>query len=274
MTTLALFDQTKHVNEYQREFWKARELAKILEYADYRNFLKVIEKAKLACKNSWYQVSEHFGDVNEPQKSRNQYWETVWQLIEDINLSRYACYLIVQNADPSKEIVAQWQTYFAIQTRKQEVQEEKKIFSADEKRIYLREEMKVHNKKLAWTAKAAGVTNFADFTDAWYEWLYGWLRQADIHKKKWLEKDEKILDHMDSEELAANLFRATQTESKIKRESIKWQLKATRAHYEVWQKVRATIKEIWGTMPEELPVVEDIEKMKKRLKGGRRNVLK
>ena len=270
MTTLALFDETKHVNEYQRDFWKARELAKILEYADYRNFLKVIEKAKLACKNSWYSIADHFGDINDMVEIGS--WSQ--REIDDINLSRYACYLVVQNADPSKEIVAQWQTYFAIQTRKQDVHEEKKILSADEKRIYLREEMKVHNKKLAWIAKQAWVTNFADFTDAWYEWLYGWLRQADIHKMKWLEKDEKILDHMNSEELAANLFRATQTESKIKRESIKWQLKATKAHFDVGKKVRDTIKEIWGTMPEELPAVEDIQKMKKRLKATARKVLK
>lgn len=270
MTPLALFDEKKYVNDHHREFWKARELGKILWYSEYRHFKPVIEKAKEACEGSWYAISDHF----EHYLDMVNIGSWTQRSIEDIKLSRYACYLVVQNADPSKDIVAKWQTYFAIQTRKQEVQDDKKALSADEKRIYLREEMKIHNKKLAWTAKQAWVTNFADFTDAWYEWLYGGLRQADIHKKKWLQKDEKILDHMNSEELAANLFRATQTESKIKRESIKWQVKATRAHFEVWQKVRATIKEIWGTMPEELPAVEDIQKIKKRLKAPPRKVLK
>jgi DNA-damage-inducible protein D len=270
MSTVTLFDKTKHINDHDRVFWKARELAKVLEYTDYRNFLNVIEKAKIACKKSWYLVSDHFVDANEMVELGLSSQRT----IDDVHLSRYACYLIVQNADPAKEIVAKWQTYFAIQTRKQEIQDERKSLSGeDEKRVYLRDEMKVHNKKLAWTAKQAGVTNFADFTDAWYQWLYGWLRQADIHQKKWLEKEQKILDHMNSEELAANLFRATQTEAKIKREEIKWQVKASKAHYEVWKKVRDTIKEIWGNMPEDLPAVEDIAMTRKKLKSKQNGIV-
>lgn len=266
MNTALVFDKTKHLGKNRHEFRKARELAKVMNYVDYRNFLKVIEKAKKACKNSWYSTDEHFVEINESHKSRNQYWETNGKIVGDVYLSRYACYLIMQNADPSKEVVAKWQTYFATQTRKQEVSQHGSMQWETEKRVYLREEMKVHNKKLAWTAKRAGVTDFADFTDAGYQWLYGWLRQSDIHEKKWLQKEQKILDHMNSEELAANLFRATQTEAKIKREEIKWQEKASRAHHDVGQKVRRTIEDIWGTMPELLPVVEDINLAQKKLK--------
>jgi DNA-damage-inducible protein D len=133
--------------------------------------------------------------------------------------------------------------------------------------------MKTHNKKLASTAQKAWVKNYANFVDAGYMWLYGWLRQTQIHKKKWLNEKEKILDHMDSEELAANLFRATQTESKIRRENIKWQTKASLTHYEIGKKVRKTIEEIWGTMPEELPAVEDIKIAQKRLKSEEKKKL-
>jgi len=268
---IKIFEQTKNINEHHQEFWKARELAKILEYWDYRNFVNVIEKAKVACINSGYDVDEHFGDINEPQKSRNQYWEVEWQLISDIKLSRYACYLIVQNADPSKEIVALWQTYFALQTRKQELQNQ---YAEDQQRVYLRNDVKRHNKNLASTADKAGVTNHANFTDAEYIGLYGWMRQSDIYKHKKLKKDEKILDHMNSEELAANLFRATQTEAKIRREWIRWQDKSSLTHYEIGKKVRKTIQEIWGTMPEKLPAVENIKITEKRLKAGQKKLWK
>lgn len=267
---IKIFEQTKQINEYQQEVWRARELASILEYREYRNFKPVIEKAKIACINSWYDIDEHFVDIHEPQKSRNQYWETEWQNLEDIKLSRYACYLIVQNADPSKEIVALWQTYFALQTRKQELYNQS---MEDQQRIYLRKEMKTHNKSLASTADKAWVTNYANFTDAGYMWLYGWRRQSDIHKIKKLKKDEKILDHMSSEELAANLFRATQTESKIRREWIKWQNKASITHFEIGKKVRKTIQEIWGTMPEKLPAVENIKLTEKRVKAEEKKKL-
>ena len=215
---LKVFERVKKINEHHQDYRRARELAKILEYNDYRNFLNVIDKAKLACINSGYNVNEHFGDITEPQKSRNQHWEVDWQMISDILLSRYACYLIVQNADPSKEIVALWQTYFALQTRKQEVQDQ---YIEDSKRFYLRQEMKTHNKKLMSTAKEAWVSNYAEFNDAGYMWLYG-MRAKQVQTIKKLKDSESLLDHIWSEELAANLFRTTQTQAKITRESIKW----------------------------------------------------
>lgn len=189
---ISIFEERKQINEFQQEYWTARTLAKILEYSEYRHFKPVIEKAKTVCRASGFLVEEHFEDILEPQKSRNQYKETQGQLLEDVKLSRYACYLIVQSADSSKEIVALWQTYFAIQTRRQELHDQEQ---SDERRVLLRSEMKYHNKTLASTAKDAWVKNHAKFTDAWYQWLYGWLRQSQIHKKKWLTKEQKILDH-------------------------------------------------------------------------------
>jgi len=258
---IKIFEQIKKINEYHQEYWKARELAKILWYLDYRNFTNVVEKAKIACINSWFDVEEHFGDINEMVEIGS--WTT--RSFSSFSLSRYACYLIVQNADPAKEMVALGQTYFALQTRKQELQDQN---LEDKQRIYLRKEMKTHNKNLASTANKAWVTNYANFTDAGYIWLYGGMRQSDIHKNKQLKKDEKILDHMNSEELAANLFRTTQTEAKIRRESITGQDKATLTHYEIGKKVRKTIQEIWGTMPEELPSVENIKLTEKRVKSS------
>ena len=259
---IKVFEKIKKLDDKNHEYRKARELAKVLEYSDYRNFLNAIEKAKMSCINSWYEVDLHFVDITEPQKTVNQYWEIHWQNISNVKLSRYACYLIVQNADPSKEIVALGQTYFALQTRRQELQDQS---FEDQQRIFLRKEMKTHNKNLASTANKAWVTNYANFTDAGYIWLYGWLKQIDIHKRKKLKKSEKILDHMCSEELAANLFRTTQTESKIRREIIIWQDKASITHYEVGKKVRKTIKDLWGNMPEILPNVENIKMTEKKL---------
>lgn len=259
--TVKTFDAYKHMNQHRQEYRKARELAKVLEYSDYRNFINVIEKAKIACKTSGYKVSEHFVDITEPQKSRNQHWEVGWQLLSDIVLSRYACYLIVQNADPSKEIVALGQSYFAFQTRKQEMQDQ---HIEDTKRMYLREDIKAHNKKLMSTAKKAGVNDYAKFNDAGYIWLYG-IRAKQIQELKWLQ-GKNLLDHIWSEEMAANLFRTTQTESKIKREWINGQDKASLTHFEVGKKVRKTIQDIGGTMPEKLPAVEHIKEAKKRIK--------
>jgi DNA-damage-inducible protein D len=258
-----IFEEIKHINEFWNEYWKAREFYKVLEYTEYGKFIPAINRAKESCKNSWQSIEEHFADVSEPQKSRNQYWEIEWQKLEDILLSRYACYLIIQNADSRKETVALWQTYFAIQTRKQEVNEQ---LLEDSKRKHLRSEMSKHNTSLAETADKAWVKYYWVFTNHWYMWLYNWLDATWIHTKKWLKKSQKILDHMWSEELAANLFRATQAEAKLKRENIIWQEKANKAHYEVWKKIRQTIQEIWGTMPEELPTTDSIKQAEKRLK--------
>lgn len=258
-----IFEQTKKINEYNQEFWSARDLYKLLGYTEYGKFLPAIERAKKACENSGQKIDLHFAHVSEPRKSRNQYGEIQGQTVEDYSLSRYACYLIAQNGDPRKEEIALAQTYFAIQTRKQEVQE---LLMEDHKRVMLRGEMTTHNKKLAEAAKQAGVNNYANFQDYGYMGLYGGLRQKNIHAKKKLKPNEKILDHMGSEELAANLFRATQAEAKLRRENIKGENKANKAHYEVGKKVRTTIRELGGTMPEKLPKADNIIQSKKRIK--------
>ena len=207
----------------------------------------------------------HFGDITEPQKSRNQYGKTQGQLIKDYHLSRYACYLIAQNGDPRKEEIALAQTYFALQTRKQEISEQ---LMEDSKRVSLRGEVKEGNKHLASVARRAGVIYYAEFQDYGYMGLYGGLRQQDIHKKKHLKKNEAILDHMGSAELAANLFRTTQAEEKLKRENIQGQRNANRAHHEIGKKVRGFIKELGGTMPEKLPTPEHVKEARRRLKNG------
>jgi len=254
-----VFEEIKRINEYQSEYWSARQLAKALEYKDYRNFETVLKKAKEACKNSGQSVKDHFGDVTD----MIEVGKTASREITDTQLSRYACYLVVQNSDPSKEIVALGQTYFAIQTRKQEVQEQ---LIEDQKRLFLRGEVTVHNKHLAETASKAGVKNYAVFTNYGYMGLYGGLKVQDIHKQKKLKKSQKILDHMGSEELAANLFRATQTDAKIKREEIQGEARANQAHFDVGKKVRQTIREMGGTMPEKLPTPDGVEKAKSRVK--------
>jgi len=252
------FENIKKINEHWQEYWSARDLYKILEYSEYRFFLPVIEKAKIACKKSWQEVSDHFEDVHD----MIEIWKWAQRKIDNILLSRYACYLLIQNADPNKEIVALGQTYFTIQTRKQEVSQQ---HLEDQKRIHLRSEMSQHNKQLFKTAKEAWVYDYANFYDYGYLGLYG-LRKKQIIEKKWLTTKDNILDHMNSEELAANLFRATQAEAKIKRENIQWQDKASKAHYDVWTTIRKTIKDLWGTMPENIPSVEHIKNAKKRLK--------
>lgn len=239
------------------EFWSARQLAKVLEYSEYRHFIPVIEKAKEACKNSGNTIEDHFEDVLEMVEigsgARRQ--------ISDVRLSRYACYLIVQNGDPAKPVIANGQTYFAIQTRKQELidsQDFKKL-NEDEQRIILRNDLREHNKQLVKTAQAAGVeTNldFAVFQNHGYRGLYGGLDAKGIHQRKGLKKSQKILDHMGSTELAANLFRATQAEDKIRRENIKGKNEANQTHYEVGTVVRETIQKLGGTMPEDLPLPE------------------
>ena len=272
--SISLFESIKQYDENGNEYWTSRNLSRVLEYADYRNFIKVIEKAKTACANSGQVETDHFVDITEmviigSGAPRN---------IDSVKLSRYACYLIVQNADPSKEIVAQGQTYFAIQTRIAEVQQMEayqSLTTEEERRLFLREEMIKHNLLLADAAKGAGViepVEYAIFQNYGYQGLYGGLGAKDIHARKGLKKNEKILDHMGSTELAANLFRATQTEEKLRRENIHGKAEANRTHYQVGAKVRQTIKELGGTMPEDLPVAESIkivEKKKKQLNAGK-----
>jgi DNA-damage-inducible protein D len=261
----SVFEQIKRTDENGNEFWAARQLAKSLEYTDFRNFLSVIEKAKEACKNSGQLVENHLVEFNEmvsigsgAEREMNSY-----------KLSRYACYLVVQNADPSKEVVALGQTYFAVQTRLQEIRqmdEYNRLTTEDEKRLFLRDEMAKHNTQLAAAAKNAGViepVDYAIFQNHGYMGLYGGLDARGIHRKKGLKKSEQILDHMGSTELAANLFRATQTEEKLQRENIKGKQKANQTHFEVGKKVRKTIKELGGTMPENLPVADSIKKLEK-----------
>lgn len=231
-----IFEQIKRVNEYGKEYRHARELAKALEYSDFSNFSKVVKKAELACKNSGQATTNHFSEFTEKVKIGSG----ASRGLKSRKLSRYACYLIIQNADPSKEIVAFGQSYFALQTRQQELSAQ---YLEDQKRLELRDEVTKHNKKLFSTARGAGVHDYATFYDSGYQGLYG-LKKKEIIEKKKLNPDDNILDHMNSEELAANLFRATQAEAKIKREAIKGQEKASQAHFEVGQKIRATIKEL------------------------------
>ena len=251
------FEKIKRINEAGNECWSSREFAAVLDYGDYRNFETVIEKAKIACKNSGQAFENHFVDLTEMVSIGSGAERPIKTTI----LSRYACYLVIQNANPAKEIVALGQTYFAVQTRRQELEDER---LEEDRRLFLREEMRRHNIQLADAAKDAGVfepIDYAIFQNHGYMGLYGGLGQADIHRKKGLKKSQKILDHMGSTELAANLFRATQTEEKLRREKITGKAAANRTHHEVGAKVRQTIKELGGTMPEELPVVESIKKI-------------
>jgi DNA-damage-inducible protein D len=261
-----VFEQIKQLDEHGGEWWSARQLGKILEYSEYRHFKPVIEKAKEACENSGLNVEDHFEDYLEMVDIGSG----AKRPMEDgVKLSRYACYLIVQNADPGKDVVAQGQTYFAVQTRLQEIrqmEEYNRLPSEDEKRLFLREEMKRHNIQLADAAKDAGVIepyDYAIFQNHGYKGLYSGLDAKDIHKRKGLKKSESILDHMGSTELAANLFRATQTEEKLRRDNIKGKQKANQTHYEIGQKVRKTIEEIGGTLPENLPAADSNKKLEK-----------
>lgn len=258
-----VFEQIKRTDDSGNEFWSARDLAKVLEYSEYRHFLPVIEKAKEAALNSGQEVADHFEDILDMVKIGSGAERSV----ESVRLSRYACYLIVQNADPSKEIVALGQTYFAVQTRLREIEqmdEYNRLSTEDEKRLFLRHEMAKHNTKLAEAAKDAGVVqplDYAIFQNHGYMGLYGGLDARGIHKKKGLKKSQQILDHMGSTELAANLFRATQTEEKLRREKIQGKANANATHYQVGKKVRQTIKELGGTMPENLPTADSVKRI-------------
>ncbi len=267
--TESLFESIRHVNKNGQEFWYARDLQIALEYTEWRNFCKVIEKAKEACRGSNNAVSDHFVDVNKIVNAG-----ATSKDIGDIQLSRYACYLIVQNGDPRKKVIALGQTYFAVKTRQQELIENYENLSEDQKRIAIRQEMKEHNKMLVAAAKDAGVEttlDYAIFQNYGYMGLYGGLKASDIKERKGLKKSQDILDYMGYEELAANLFRATQTEAKLRRENIQGKQEANKTHFEVGKKVRDTIKDLGGTMPEDLPTpeksIQQLEReQKKKLK--------
>jgi DNA-damage-inducible protein D len=270
------FERIKRVNPAGAEFWSARELARVLEYSEFRHFLPVIEKAREACLNSAHRVEDHFEQILEMVNIGSG----AQRPVEDWKLSRYACYLVIQNADPSKPLVALGQSYFAVQTRRQEMAEEEAL-KEDKTRLLLRAEMKKHNKNLAGVAKQAGViqpVDYAIFMDHGYRGLYGGLGMRDIRERKRLKPKEHVLDHMGSTELAANLFRATQTEEKLRRENVRNKVRANRIHNEVGRKVRKTIHELGGTMPENLPVAESIKKVesreKKRLKAEQKKPVK
>ena len=264
------FENIRQIDPDDNEFWFARDLAPILDYQDWRNFLNVVEKAKTACTQSGHPIADHFGDITKMVEIGSG----AKRPLDDIRLSRYGCYLIVQNGDPSKPVIANGQTYFALQTRRQEISDKAGFgdLSEDERRLMLRQELARHNKDLAATARQSGVEtplDYAVFQDHGYKGLYGGLGAKDIHHRKGLKKSQKILDHMGSTEIAANLFRATQTEEKLKRDGSQGKAAANRTHLEVGAKVRQTIKDLGGTMPENLPPpdksIKQIERDKLRL---------
>ena len=246
------FERIKHINEDGQEYWLARELQPVLEYVQWRRFAETIDRAKLACKNSGFEIDDHFADVGKMVDIGSG----AEREIDDIMLSRYACYLVLMNGDPRKEIIAVGQTYFAIKTRQQELIENYEELTEDQKRIAIRKEMKRHNTALAEAAHNAGVIeplDYAVFQNYGYMGLYGGLKAQDIKRRKGLNKNQDILDHMGSTELAANLFRATQTEEKLRRDNVQGKYQANMTHYNVGAKVRQTIRELGGTMPEDLP---------------------
>jgi DNA-damage-inducible protein D len=251
----SLFESIKHINEYGQEYWTARELQPVLEYVQWRRFYETIDKAKEACKTSGGKVSDHFAEVGKMVDVGSG----AKREVDDYQLSRYACYLIAMNGDPRKKAIALAQTYFAVKTRQQELIENYERLTEEEKRLAIRQQMKEHNKSLYAAAKDSGVetpVEYAIFTDYGYMGLYGGLKQKDIHRRKGLKKSQRILDHMGSTELAANLFRATQTEEKLRRDNVQGKENANATHYAVGEKVRQTIADLGGTMPEDLPTPE------------------
>ena len=268
------FEDIKHIDEYGNEYWFARDLQKVLEYKDWRNFLKVLDKAKEACCNSRFNVDEQLVEVNKLSKRNNNAIVN----IQDYKLSRYICYLIVQNADPSKEVVALGQTYFAIQTRKQEITEQEyDSLSDDEKRFYQRKLTRQGNYTLQKAASSAGVKNMAEFHNAGYKGLYNGETADDIFKRKKLRYREDILDNMNEDELVANLFRINQTKQKLLRDNVQGENNAKNVHYEVGKKVRKAIADIGGMMPEDMPTpknsLKELEREKKQLTDKKKRKL-
>lgn len=269
------FEDIKHIREDGSEYWSARELAHVLEYSKWENFRRVIKRAMIACENAGHNITDHFPEVSYSVEGgvapRNK---------TDYELTRYACYLTVQNGDPRKEVIAFGQTYFAIQTYRQELADHYNQLDEDRRRLVVRGDIKQWNQLLVETAFDAGViTNeeFAIFQNAGYMGLYGGLDVNDIHERKNLKAGQKILDYMGSTELIANLFRISQTEEKLRKDRIKGSEKATATHYEVGREVRTAIKKIGGTMPEDLPTPkksikqiekEQMERLKKKAENG------
>ena len=264
------FEDIKHIDENGREYWYARELMNILQYSNWQNFEKIIDKAIISCKNSNISEFEHFTDVSKLSKRANN----AEIMIRDYKLSRYACYLIAQNGDSRKKVIALAQTYFAIQTRKQELTEkEYSMLSEDEKRFYQRDLTRKGNYSLNLAARDAGVKNFDKFHNAGYKGLYNGETADDIAKRKGLRYREDILDNMGSTELIANLFRISQTEEKLKKDNVNTEKEACKTHNKIGKIVRKAIKEAGGTMPEDLPTpqksLKELEKEnKKKLKEG------
>lgn len=268
------FDTIRRADENGAEFWSARELAEILGYTtNFRNFQPVIRRAEDACEGSGHTTSDHFAHV----RNMISIGKGARRRVEDVHLSRYACYLIVQNADPDKPIVALGQTYFAVQTRRQELADEQLLqgMSEDQRRLFVRSQLAEHNRSLADAAFGAGVItprDFALFQDHGYMGLYDGERARDIAARKGLNAGERILDHMGSTELAANLFRATQTDEKLRREGTESKEAANATHHAVGRAVRKTIEELGGVMPEDLPTpAESIQRV--RQKNQRRHTL-
>ena len=265
--TEKIFEDIKHIDEYGNEYWYARELQVALEYKRWDKFCKVIENAKITCEKSKYAVSYHFSQVGKmvdigSGAKRKQV---------DYKLSRYACYLIVQNGDSRKKTIALGQTYFAIQTRKQELSEkEYSMLTEDEKRFYQRNLTRKGNYSLNMVARNVGVRNFDKFHNAGYKGLYGGETANDIAKRKKLRYREDILDNMNEDELVANLFRINQTKQKLLKDKVQGESNASDIHYEVGKKVRKAIKDIGGTMPEDMPTpkksLKELEKENKKLK--------
>lgn len=264
------FEEIRKTTEVGQEFWWARDLQLVLEYGSWGKFANIVEKAAIACENAGQDAEDHFCQVGKMVKIGSG----AEREIQDFALSRYACYLIVQNGDPRKPVIANGQTYFAMQTRRQELADDQEFqqLKEDEKRILLRNELKEHNKQLVEAAQQAGVEtsyDFAIFQNHGYKGLYGGLDAKGIHIRKGLKKSQRILDHMGSTELAANLFRATQTEEKLRRDEVNSKPQANKTHYEVGKKVRQTIEDLGGTMPEQLPTPDESVKLIERKKKKR-----
>lgn len=262
-----LFEDIKHIDEFGNEYWLARELQNILEYTQWRRFENVINKAKFVCENSNIKVDDHFANVGKMVDIGSN----TKRITKDYRLTRYACYLIAQNGDSRKEVIALAQTYFAIQTRKQELSEkEYDELTEDEKRLYMRNQVRKGNYNLNKTAVKAHVKDLARFHNAGYKGLYNGETADDIFKRKKLRYREDILDNMGSEELANNIFRIAQTDAKLKRDKVDNEYTANSVHYEVGKEVRESIKRLGGTMPENLPTpnrsLKKLEKDNKKLK--------